>query len=71
MRSLVATLPSKVAVDPHAMTAACALHCGHVAQFAGRPELTVELFDTVLATQRGASYAYYAAEVGSKFHRME
>ena len=71
MRSLVATLPSRVAVDPHAMTVACALHGGHVAQSAGRPELTVELFNTVLEAQRGASYTYYAAEVRRKFHRME
>ncbi|MEP7152153.1 MAG: hypothetical protein ABI856_10615 [Nitrospira sp.] len=71
LKFLFAAPPSRLAVDPHAMAVACALHGGHVAQSAGRPELTVELFSTVLAGQRGASYAYYAAEVRRKFHRME
>jgi hypothetical protein len=71
MRSLVAMLPSRVAVDPHAMTVACALHGDHVAQSAGRPELAVELFGTVWEAQRGASYAYDAAEIRRKFHPIE
>lgn len=71
LKFLFAAPLSRLAVDPQAMATACALHGGHVAQSAGRPELTVELFTAVLAAQRGASYAYYAAEVRRKFHRME
>lgn len=71
LRFLFAAPLSRLAVDPHAMAVACALHGGHVAQSAGRPELSVELFSTVVAAQRGASYAYYAAEVRRKFHLME
>lgn len=71
LRFLFAAPLSRLAVDPHAMAVACALHGGHVVQSAGRPELTVELFTAFLAAQRGASYAYYAAEVRRKFHRLE
>jgi hypothetical protein len=71
MRSLVAMLPSRVAVDPHAMTVACALHGDHIAQSAGRPELAVDLSSTVSEAQRGASYVYDAAEIRRKFHPIE
>jgi hypothetical protein len=55
IRSLVAALPSRLAVDPDAMAVACARHGGHVAQSAGLTERSVELFPAVVAEQKGAA----------------
>jgi hypothetical protein len=71
MRSLIATLPSRVAVDPHAMAAACALHGGHVAQTAGQPELSVELLTEVVTAHEGSAYGYYAVQAGHRLKRIE
>ncbi|MEK6804086.1 MAG: hypothetical protein AABZ34_15690 [Nitrospirota bacterium] len=71
MRSLIAALPSRVAVDPHAMSVACALHGGEVAQAAGQPGLSVALLTAVVAAQQGAVNAYYAVEAHQRLKRME
>lgn len=71
MRSLIATLPSRVAVDPQAMAAACALHGGHVAQTAGQPDLSVELLTDVVTAQEGSAYAYQAVQAGLRLKRDE
>lgn len=60
IRAWMEALPSRLAVDPNAMTTACALHGAHVAQFAGRSELSVELFTASGAAQEGLSYVRYA-----------
>jgi hypothetical protein len=64
IQALVTKPPSRLAVDPHAMMMACALHGGETAQFAGRPELAVELFTVVLAAQREEAPVHYPADVG-------
>lgn len=71
MRSLIAPLPSRVAVDPHAMAAACALHGGHVAHAAGQSELSVELLTGVVRAHEGSAYAYYAVQASHRLKRME
>jgi hypothetical protein len=71
VRSLIATLPSRLAVDPQSMMAACALHGGHVAQYAGRPDVSEELFNTVAGTQPESASAYYAVEAGRRLKRMK
>ena len=38
-----------------AMVVACARHGSHVAQSAGQPELSVEVFPAVVAEQKGAA----------------
>lgn len=53
-RSRLDALPSRLAVDPRAMAAACALHGGQVAFSAGQPELSVELF-TANVSLRGSN----------------
>ena len=68
MRSLVATRPSRVAVDPHAMSVACALHGSEVAKAAGLPRLSVVPLTAVTAAQLGAVNASYAVEAR---HRLE
>ncbi|MCE3224558.1 MAG: hypothetical protein K0S58_2738 [Nitrospira sp.] len=57
MRSLVAPLPSRIVVDPQAMATACALHAGHVAHSAERPEFSVELLTGVLTPREGSPTA--------------
>lgn len=68
VRTLIATLPSRLAVDPHAMSVACALHGGEVAKSAGLPGLSVVLLTAVVAAQLGAVDASYAVEAR---HRLE
>lgn len=70
VRSLFATLPSRLAVDPQAMAAACALHGARAAQFAGRPEVSEELLSTVAGAPHEPAYAYYAIEAGRRLKRM-
>jgi hypothetical protein len=60
IRSWMDALPSRLAVDPKAMTTACALHGARIAQFAGRSELSVKLFSAAGAAQEGLSYVRYA-----------
>ena len=71
VRTLIATLPSRLAVDPHAMSVACALHGGDVAQAAGQPGLSVALLTAVVAAQQGAVNAYYAVETHQRLKGME
>ena len=49
IRSLFAPLPSRLAVDPREMVVGCALHGAHVAESAGRPDLSRELFTSVIS----------------------
>ena len=70
VRTLIARLPSRLAVDPHAMVMACALHGGEVAQAAGQPGLSVALLTAVVAAQQGA-HSYYSVEAHHRLKRME
>ena len=58
IRRLVAEPPSRLAVDPKAMAAACNLYTGKAALTAGRPDVAIEMFQTVLKHPNGAS-SYY------------
>jgi hypothetical protein len=49
----------RLAADPRAMAAACALHTGQAALTVGRSDLAAEMFTTVIRTYPQASYAYY------------
>ncbi len=69
IRMLVTKPPSRLAVDPQEMMAACALHGGEVAQVAGQPELAVELLTLVVAAQKGGAYAPHPADAGRMFIR--
>ena len=71
VRSLIATLPSRLAVDPQSMVAACALHGGHVAQYAGRPDVSEELFNAVAGAEHESASAYYAVEASRRLKRMK
>ena len=71
VRSLISTLPSRLAVDPHAMSVACALHGSEVAQAAGQPGLSVALLTAVVAAQPGAVTTYYADAAHQRLTSME
>lgn len=70
VRTLIAMLPSRLAVDPQAMSAACALHGSQVAQTAGQPELSVEWL-TEVAAHEGWASSHYAVQAGHQLKRME
>ena len=59
IRSWMDALPSRLAVDPNAMAAACAMHGARVAQSAGRPGLSAELFTAAGSAQEGSSFVRY------------
>lgn len=71
VRTRIATLPSRFAVDPHAMAAACALHGGEVAKAAGEPGLSVALFTAVVAIGREDVTAHYAVEAYRRLKGLE
>ncbi len=53
IRSLMTTLPSRLAVDPFAMTVACALHGSEVAQTAGLHDVARDLLMRVVVANTG------------------
>lgn len=69
IRMLVTKPPSRLAVDPHDMMAACALHGGEVAQVVDQPELAVELLTLVVTAQKGGAYAHHPVDAGRVFIR--
>lgn len=71
IRRLITAPPSRLAVDPRSMAAACALHGGLVAQSAGQFALSVELLTAVTAVRDGSEYDYYAVEAGRRLMRMQ
>lgn len=71
IRARLEAFPSRLAVDPRSMAAACALHGGHVALSAGQSELSVELFTVAGAAQEGSVYVSYAVEAKRRLKHME
>jgi|GEM_PF-417105 hypothetical protein len=70
LQALIEELPSRAAVDPGAMAAACALHAGEAAQTAGRYEEAVELFRFIGTAYAEPKYAYYAARAQQNLARI-
>lgn len=70
IRTLIAAVPSRLAVDPQAMSAACALHGSHVAQTADQRELSVEWL-TAVAAHEGWAASHDAVRAGHLLKRME
>lgn len=62
VKRVVARLESRLAVDPKAMTAACALSTGQAALRAERMDLAAEMFQTVLRNHPKQEYAYYVEQ---------
>lgn len=70
IRTLISTLPSRLAVDPQAMSAACASHGRDLTQTADQRELSVEWL-TEVAAQEGWVGSHYAVQAGPRLKRME
>lgn len=62
LASWVETPPVRLAVEPKAMAASCAIQGGHIARQAGQPETAQRLFSLVVRRFQGPSYAFYVSE---------
>lgn len=58
-KRLISKPPVRLSVDPGAMAADCTLSAGHAALEAGRDEVAVEMFGSILVTYRETEYAYF------------
>lgn len=67
----VAQPAPRLAADPKAMAASCALFTGHAALRAERMELAAEMFRTVLKNQSQQDYAYYVEQAQVGLNQVE
>ena len=63
--------PSRLAIDPGAMAASCALLAGYQARAAGRPELATEMFGHVVANYPVTRYRYYVVQAYYALKQIE
>ncbi len=70
IRTLIAAVPSRLAIDPQAMSSACGLHGSRVAQIADQRELSVERL-TAIAAHEGWAVSHNAVRAGHLLKRME
>ena len=67
---LVSKPPTRLAVDPKAMAAACTLYAGHAALEAGRNDVAAEMFLSVMDGHPQAEYAYYVEQARLGFAQV-
>lgn len=70
LQRVIEASPSRLAVDPKAMAAACTLDAGEATQAAGRNREAVELFRFIGAAYAEPKYAYYAARAKRNLARI-
>jgi hypothetical protein len=58
--------PSRLAVDLHAMAAACAIHAGDIASEGGRENIARQLYSEVLASYEETAYSFYVLQARSR-----
>ena len=63
--------PSRLAIDPGAMAASCALLAGYQARATGRPELASEMFGHVVANYPVTRYRYYVVQAYYALKQIE
>ncbi|MEP6888946.1 MAG: hypothetical protein ABI945_11595 [Nitrospirales bacterium] len=63
--------PLRLSVDPAAMSAACAVHAGHMAMSQGHPSSARQLFRSVVSVYSASQYAYYAEQARAGLLRLE
>ena len=68
---LVHERPWRLAIDPEAMAASCALRAGYQARPAGRPELATEMFGHIVATYPITRYQYYVVHAYDALKQIE
>lgn len=67
---LVSKPPTRLAVDPKAMAAACTLYTGHAALEVGRNDVAAEMFRSVIDDHPQAEYAYYVKQARLGFAQV-
>ena len=67
---LVSKPPTRLAVDPKAMAAACTLHTGHAALEAGRNDVAADMFQSVIEGHPQAEYVYYVEQARLGFAQV-
>ena len=68
---LVDERPSRLAVDPRAMAASCALLAGYQARVAGQPQLAAEMFAHIVSTYPVERYRYYVVQAYHGLKQIE
>ncbi len=63
--------PTRLAVDPKAMAAACALYTGQTAAELGKGDVATAMFQSVLKNQTQPEYEYYAAQARAGLSQLE
>jgi len=63
--------PARLAADPAAMAAACALRAGQVAQGTGRLSFAREMFQMIVTNFPQPRYRYYAAQAREGLERLD
>lgn len=71
LKSMVTQPASRLAVDIHAMAAACSLHAGNLAVAVGEHDLARNEFRQVLANQTQSDYSYYASQARERLSYLE
>ena len=62
LEQLVLDRPTRLAVDPKAMAASCALLAGYQARATGEPQLAAEMFSHILSNYPITRYRYYVVQ---------
>lgn len=71
VKRVMAKPTSRLAADPKAMAASCALFTGHAALRAERMDVATEMFRTVLQHHSQPDYAYYVDQARTGLDQVE
>lgn len=71
MAAWIEPLPVRLAVEPKAMAASCALHAGHLALQAGQSDRAHRLFSLVVRRFREPAYVFYGSEARASLELVE
>ena len=71
LKSMVTQPASRLAVDVHAMAAACSLYAGNLAVSVGEHDLARNEFRLVLENQTQSDYSYYASQARERLSYLD
>lgn len=71
LKSMVTQPATRLAVDVHAMAAACSLHAGNLAVSVGEHDLARNEFRQVLENQTQSDYSYYASQARERLSYLD
>ena len=71
LKSMVTQPASRLAVDVHAMAAACSLHAGNLAVSVGEHDLARNEFRQVLENQTQSDYSYYTSQARERLSYLD